>query len=421
MNKNKYIFPITIFVLLLTFIFTGCENKKDEFSSYIDQMQTSQFVDDTLPIRAKISIKPDKTAILNRIHTKQMELAIKLDSGKSTNRSLYDYLTKLNTKELLEIAGEFSEDGRLERTGLVLLPHFKKKWEGKVPLTEIREMVLDKTYSPKFRAFLMDITPRIASLTTQENVQFEESILAVAKNKDNDPNLRRYALLQMRGKSNLQIQIPKKGQTSKQVEKLSSELLTIFNDSNSPSKVKGASITAMRRKGDPTFEKTVINILSNPSQYSDIVIRHAVVSAAKSKSVKELLPQIENIARSTDSPEVYASSMYALGIIGNTDAIVALVSVFGRHGNERIGGAALRKNQRTMMLMLDPDQPADLIETGLAAVRLSTVQGVKKNLQKLTTSGPTEEIRFKAAEIIKELYKKENSTDEKLLNKWDAD
>ncbi|MCP4549391.1 MAG: hypothetical protein GY835_23295 [bacterium] len=340
------------------------------------------------------------------------------DPRKSQKSLLAQYLSNLSTKGIFELANELAEEGLLEINGMALAPPLKSRWQAEVPLDQICEMILDGSYDPKFRAFLIDVTPKVAALALQERTQIQKAILAVAQDETDHPNLRRYALLQLRKPLRLQEsseteQVP----SPQEDDSTANSLSTIFNDPNSPPGLKGASLTAMRRAEDPAFAQAVSQVLAAPKDHPDIVVRHAVVSAAKSSHPEEFLPHIREITTTTDNPEVYGSSVYALGLIGNRDAVLALVLAFGRHGNERTGTNALRKNYQTILSMLDPDQRQDHLRAAIAAAQLIGLPGSREKLEILADSELSPELRRQASEALSNLNDEEISLTRELLKK----
>jgi len=340
---------------------------------------------------------------------KKMAALTESISGEEKSFVLNEYLAELDARELIEIAAEMAADNQLEESVAILVPHLKQKWAENVPVADICEIITDNMYDAKFRAFLIDITTKTKNISDTDILRLEKAIKAVTQDEKNDIGLRRYALLQLR-----------KPNSSQHVTRGSeSELMRIFTNTETPPEVKGAAITAMRRTKDPALESVIDTVLKAKEDFPSIVVRHAVVTAAKSGLSKKYIEELKKITNTTVDPELYASTIYSLGITGGQDAIAAIVADYGRHGNERIGRMALRQNEKTILSMIELSQPIEIINIGIEAARLGEIVTSVPQLQAIADKHPEKTLRDKVMEVLKALDSLGNTDANNRHNKWE--
>ena len=394
LNINKFLYHgYFLFVFCLFFVRSG-------YSENIQKPNTDVEFNSIIPRTAMVE---------SRVHTKKMALLIESISEEEKAPILHKYFDGLDARELIETAAEMAADNQLESSVAILVPHIKKRWAKSVPVAEVREMITNKMYDAKLRAFLIDITTKNKSLSDADILRIEETILSVAQDEKNDIGLRRYALLQLRK--------PKPSQDVTRESELA--LLRIFTNPETPPEIKGAVITAMQRTNDATFESVVDTILKAEEDFPPIVIRHAVVSAAKSGFSKKYIKELKRIAETTVDPELYASTIYSLGITGGQDAIAAIVATYNRYGNERIGWMALRQNEKTILSMIEFNQPLEIINVGIEAAHLGEITTAVPYLQAIASKHPEKTLRDTATSVLKELETRRNSENHKMPNKWE--
>ena len=226
-------------------------------------------------------------------------------------------------------------------------------------------------------------------LLAQNQIQLDDMILSLAEDIQNEPELRRYALLQLHEKHiyNKESKIAKK-------ERLSE----IYYEDKSP-KVKGAALTAMRRIKSSDMEAILDDILANPSSYDFTVIRHAVVSAAKSGYGDKYIPLLEKIALAKNDEEVYGSTIYSLGLIGTPEAINSIIRVYNEHGFKRCIGSALRKNKETVSSMLKSNDDL-MIKNATIASQISELSVAKPLLGTITEKNNNQAIQDIAKDAL---------------------
>lgn len=72
-------------------------------------------------------------------------------------------------------------------------------------------------------------------------------------------------------------------------------------------------------------EKVISNILKHPDKYNEQSIRIAVVKSAKEGYGEQYVDEMATILQTTNSREIYGSTIYALGIIGTPNSIKFIV------------------------------------------------------------------------------------------------
>ncbi len=340
-------------------------------------------------------IAPDYAIVSQRIHSSYLNNLRKALKSNDYSQNRHNYLSKLSTKQLFEFAVELAEDDQLDLTGIMLVPHLKKQFSKKYPLGEMADIIMNRKHKSKFRAFLLDIATKFPGATTaqtkQKQIKFDDIILSLAEDTQNEPDFRRYALLQLHEKHiNKDSKIAKKERLSK-----------IFHEDKSP-KVKGAALTAMRRIKSSDMETILDDILVNPGSYNFTVIRHAVVSAAKSGYGDKHIPLLEKIALAKEDEEVYGSTIYSLGLIGTPEAINSIIKAYHKHGFKQCIGSALRKNEKTVRSMLKSSDDL-MIKNAIVASQIGELSTAKPSLETITEKNNDQAIRDIAKDAIEKL------------------
>jgi hypothetical protein len=115
------------------------------------------------------------------------------------NKAIKEYISKLDDKELLEIAAEIAEidSENFEQSVMLVAPYLKGKWE-EIPQEYIMKIAKDKKYSLKFRTFVIDgITTLKNSNSVDLNI-INEDLQIIANDIKEDEGIRNYALLKLR-------------------------------------------------------------------------------------------------------------------------------------------------------------------------------------------------------------------------------
>ncbi|MBC2581541.1 hypothetical protein [Clostridium sp. DJ247] len=322
---------------------------------------------------------PDLQDIKTLKHIKKIE-SLKLSGNKDEqNQSVKDYLSKLNSKELLETAAEIAEIDKdnFEKSAMIVVPYIKKKW-GNTPPSDAIKVVKDKKYDSKFRIFVLDGMTMLGNEKVVDSASIIEDLKLIATDTSEDKNLRRYALLKLR--------------KSGEINHAKLQLASIVNNESEPAEIRGAALTAMRRTEDPELNTSLQIIISNADKYEGIVLRHAMVESAKNGSIKQYIHAIKKIAETTNDYEVYQSAIYALGLSGGLDEIKAITSVYGAHNNKDICNFALRKNENTVLSMLSLNQSKETIISGIKAAKLANIPSAIPLLNEIKSNSKDQEI-----------------------------
>ncbi|WP_349408977.1 hypothetical protein [Pseudalkalibacillus sp. SCS-8] len=382
MNILKKSFKVTTITLALT-ITTGS-------LVYLNSSEAST------PI-----ITLDKNSIKDANHFK------KIKSLQHDPSAMNEYLSKLNTNELLETAAEFANQGEytLDQEGLVLVSHLQKKFKVGVPFQEINNHIKDNTHNNKFRMFLIDSSTHPNNKMPVEEVL--KTLYSLGIDKTESKSIRKYALLKIRQPSTNPIR------KAEQEEKL----LSIFNNENETAEVRGAAITAMRRVGHPQLEGVVNAVISNPSKYSDIIVRHAVVTGAKSKILIDK-EKIKAIASNTTNSEVYDSTVYALGIQGGVKGVKSLLSLYGQ-GDDHIVKYSLISNKKTILSMLNLNQTNEIISNGIKAAQIIKLHSAVNKLELIVENATDITLQKNAESALAEIMATPKSKFPSNSPKWE--
>ena len=173
----------------------------------------------------------------------------------------------------------------------------------------------------------------------------------------------------------------------------------------------------MRRTGNRDFQQTVVSVMNNTNQFPSIVVRHAVVEGVKSGLYTDIT-KMKNLAAATQDPELYSSTVYALGLLKTSEAVKAITSVYGRYSNADVGNASLKNNETTILNMLNSDQTNDIL-AGITATQLIKLHPAVEKLQLIEVNSKNEIIRNKAHDAIVEIEATPKSNFPSNSYKWE--
>jgi hypothetical protein len=271
-----------------------------------------------------------------------------------------------SARNTLDQVTQLAKDGRIESAARALAQNLSGNWRESLSFDEITAVVRNSSAEMRLRTLLIDILIHTGDLTADEKDRLSQTLLAVAESPDTDNSLRRYALLGLRD-----------GMARDQTIRLQN----IAERPETPPEVRGASITALRRTGAETHNTFVSKILDNAATADTEVLRHAVVSAAKGGMAANRIGTLREIAMTTKSADLYASTVYALGMVGTQEAVAAIMDVVGGYDNEHIVRYALRNSQEVILKMLAVGQTPKMVATGIQAARRG---GIRTAIQPLT-------------------------------------
>lgn len=257
------------------------------------------------------------------------------------------------------------------------IPYFSKIWEeGKQPVSyeKLSEISTNHSYNSLFRAFVIDMGLRVNNDEGRKSKKMLNALHVIIQDESENARLRRFAVMNL-----LDVGEYKNGNNE-------SILLKVFKNERTPSEVKGALLTAMGRTGDPNLNNTIKEVLHESHKYSNIVKRHAVITAAKRGLAVENLDKIKIILEETNDPEVYASSIYALGLTEEPEAIKIIVDNYDKFNNSHIGDNALEKNKTTITNMLKTVQSVHLVSAGIKAATILKFEEFLPSLEQLQYS-----------------------------------
>lgn len=271
----------------------------------------------------------------------------------------------------------------------MLIPYFKQVLKENPPTKQLCDVVLDKEQNKTFRMFVIDnISNVISNGYLSDDVT--KTLIKIAQDQTDNEAVRRYALLSLR----------KQGAYGSGTE---STLQKIFDNEANPPIVRGAALTAMRRTGDPSLKDAVENVLISPQIYHDAILQYAVVEASKSGHSKNAVGNLKNIALTTESAEVYGSTIYSLGITDTPEAIEAILTAYGRFDNEYVCRGSLKLAYKAIMKMIDLGQPAETIRSGIMAAKLASVKPTIDLLKLIEAKSENLELREQASKAINDI------------------
>ena len=129
--------------------------------------------------------------------------------------------------------------------------------------------------------------------------------------------------------------------------------------------------------------------------------------------------KIKFIAKNTLNSEVYASSVYALSLLRNEEALKAVIEVYGKHNNNDIGYFALISNQKLILNMLDNNQSKENLLDAIKASELINLHAALDKLQEIANSNSDSEVRSKANDAFNKINNIPRSAFPSNADKWE--
>ncbi|MGF7046442.1 hypothetical protein J2T13_000918 [Paenibacillus sp. DS2015] len=348
------------------------------------------------------TIQPDKASVEKKVHS------TKIKSFYNDMTLTKDYLGTLNEKELLEAVAEYSteEDNTFNTSLAIISPHLKNKMQGGIHTQELELEVKNKSYNKINRLFLIDLYSNMKS--QDQNDFVSETLLTLATDTSENDDIRAYALGELKEES----------RSKAKKDKQDKILVDLFNDATTPNKVKGNTLTAMRRTNNPYLAVAIHDVIDNYEQKDSLLIRSAVVTAGKSRQ-NNVAIKIEQIAKNTLDPKVYASSVYALGLLRNEESLKSILEVYGKYNNSDIGNGALIMNEKLILNMLDNNQSKDNVLYAIKAAELISLHSALEKLKEISNHSLDSELRTKAIDAFNKINEVQRSAFPSNTEKWE--
>ena len=293
-----------------------------------------------------------------------------------------------SAQKALKLVTQLVKDGQLDSAARELTRHLSSNWRDHLSFDQITTFIANSSSDVPLRTLLIDFLIHTGDLTDEEKDRLSQVLLTLAESHETDTALRKYALLALRD-----------GIATDRM----TQLRNIAEESATPPAVRGAAITALRRTGDEMHNAVVSAVLDNAATAETEVLRHAVVSAAKAGIASNRIGKLREIAMTTKDADVYASTIYALGLVGTQEAVVAIMNGYGRYENKHIARYALQKSEPAILQMLAADQPPQMLTVGIQAARSGGIAAAIQPLSSLRDGHADAEIRSKANEAIADL------------------
>ena len=349
-------------------------------------------------------------------HVRAIESACQGKSAEDAQASFDAYLRNITPVELVTVVRELAAAGLLDQTVSPLAPHVKNLWAQEFPVDDICRIIEDESEDDVLRAFLIGTAASVPEVSAEQKHQVLGSVMRLAKSARNASALRRSALLEVH-------EFAFSTSSSLSFSALDTDLRSVLSNPSNPGDVRGAALTAMRRIDSPSLTQSLNETLEGQvDESAPMLIRHAVVTAGKSKKRQEFLPSIRRIALETNKEDVYGSAIYALGLLRGADAVKAIMDAAYRFdANHRSVRVALRKNELAILEMLRTDTPK---ETGLIAVeaaRLALLESTLFPLKELSAEHRDEEVRKRATSVLDVIQDSNLLMSPEISRKWRED
>ncbi len=164
-------------------------------------------------------------------------------------------------------------------------------------------------------------------------------------------------------------------------------------------------------------ESAIVQVISYPGKYSVNNVRFSVIHAAKQDYGKKHIDKLIQIMQNTNDRDIYTSTVYALGLIRDKNAVKAIMQNYGRFNDPYIEKGALNMNRKTVISMLEPDQPQEIIMAGIAAAEILKYEDFIPALQIHAGNSADKALQNKAAAALKQISKDPRKSNPK----WDDD
>lgn len=147
-------------------------------------------------------------------------------------------------------------------------------------------------------------------------------------------------------------------------------------------------------------EKEISNILKHPDKYNEQSVQIAVFKSAEDGYGDKYVDEMAAILQTTNSREVFNSTIYALGIIGTPNSIKVIIE---NHNDSDVLISSLQMNENTIISMINVKQPQNMINAGIEATKLLNFSSFIQPLSNIKNNYPNKETQERAAKALQQI------------------
>lgn len=308
---------------------------------------------------------------------------------KPDRASIRRFLDSLSIEQLMDLMEYFCETDQFAFVEGMLVPYLSNRWGKDVPFAFLLESATDKERAVLFRTVLTDIICCSRGITTLTDRDVIAShLIPIAVDKTEDKEFRKIVIMKL--SSVLQIGVS-------EPTRYLDTFLGLLQDTTESSRVRGASVTALRRLED---KRAVPILMDKCLDYTDeedtSFARHAVVALAKyakKDAIESPADAIGTVIRTTENDRVYGSAVYALSLLDGKDFLRILPDVidsFQHHPNQAAQDSvesALAKHGKAILEALDHEDRRYIL-AGVTACTLVPMPEAKERLEGIAQKLP---------------------------------
>ncbi|MEE4602884.1 MAG: HEAT repeat domain-containing protein [Desulfobacteraceae bacterium] len=308
---------------------------------------------------------------------------------KPDRAAIHSFMDSLSIKELMDLMEYLCINDELGFVEGFLLGHLKSRWGKEIPFALLLELATDKKRETVFRTVLTDIICSSRDITTlTERDLISSHLIPIAVDKTEDKELRRIVIMKLSSMLRAGVSEP---------NRYSDIFMGLLLETTESSRVRGASVTALRRMED---NRAIPILMDKSMNYADeedpSFARHAVVALAKyakKDAIESPADAIGTVIRTTQNDRVYGSAVYSLSLLDHTDFLRFLPDVLNSLQNHNSQAAqisvesALEKHKKAVLEALNHEATTYVI-AGITASTMVPMPHAKEKLRELSDKFP---------------------------------
>ena len=152
-------------------------------------------------------------------------------------------------------------------------------------------------------------------------------------------------------------------------------------------------------------EKVIAHVISQYQEYSSFEVRYCVQRAANQNYGKKYIKEMELIVKNTNDPEIYASTMAALGEIREQEALKVIIQNYGRFSDRYNSPINLAMNHKIILSMLSAAQSQEEINLAVKIAGILRYNEYIEPLKLIASKSTDDELRQEIFEVIDQIIK----------------
>ncbi len=222
------------------------------------------------------------------------------------------YVSFLNAEELFEFAYELVlyDEKNFESGVMLVLVQLNDKLDDDKNKELILELLKNKSYVPKYRAFLIDTAKKFIKKDSRLYVDYQDIILSIAKDVEVDKRLRKYAVSKLDSNVNDNLE----------------EIINLLK-SNNKKKISASLLHKLRRAKHPDLENYVAPVLNNPNEYDEKILQSAIMCLVPNFDIK-YIGKLMEISENTENQKILSAIRHKLVDMNHPEAVIACLGVY---------------------------------------------------------------------------------------------